>query len=272
MALFPRVTTWVSNQVLTASALNGEFNNILNNAQASSWIGFSANVAQMQQQTSPGGVGSESLAGSIADELQRIRFMLAFLSGQTFWYDQTGSTLGTNGIQTASINDQAVTAAKIANGAITTTQISATAGILKTQLVSLGQQVSASSGNFGTTNNSFVDVTNLSVTITTTGRPVAFLLIADGSANTPLIGATSSGNVAGCVFTLNDVGAGTILAGGPVLSSTFTTPTAVNIPPPGLFHVQSVAAGTHTYKIQLRASNVASSALCYYMKLMVYEL
>lgn len=133
MALFSRVTVWVSNQVLTAAALNGEFNNILNNAMASSWIGFSANVPQMQQQANPGGVGTESLAGSISDEIQRLRYMLAFVLGQPsgLWYDHTGRNLGAgnlavqtadianNAITTAKILDEAVTAAKIAPGVIT---------------------------------------------------------------------------------------------------------------------------------------------------------
>lgn len=125
MALFSRVTIWVSNQVLTASALNGEFNNILNNAMASSWIGFSANVSQMQQQTDPGGVGTESLAGSISDELQRLRFMLAFTLGKTYWYDHTGRSfaVGSLAVLTADIADDAVTTPKIADAAVTSAKI-----------------------------------------------------------------------------------------------------------------------------------------------------
>lgn len=125
MALFSRVTVWVSNQVLTASALNGEFNNILNNAMASSWIGFSANVPQMQQQTDPGGVGTESLAGSISDELQRLRFMFAFALGKTYWYDHTGRNFGAGNlaVQTADIADDAVTTPKILDAAVTAAKI-----------------------------------------------------------------------------------------------------------------------------------------------------
>lgn len=114
MTLFSRVTVWVSNQVLTAAALNGEFNNILNNAAIVDMVGYSANVGQMQSMVSPGGVGTESLAGSGAAEVQRLRYMMAFLSGATNWYDSTGRSLGAGllAVQTADIVAGAVTQAK----------------------------------------------------------------------------------------------------------------------------------------------------------------
>ena len=114
MALFNRVTVWVSNQVLTAAALNGEFNNILNNAQISSWVGYSATVPQMQALFIPGGIGSENKPSSGADEVAALRYMVKFLSGGTQWYDQTGRTLaaGSLAIQTADIAAGAVTQVK----------------------------------------------------------------------------------------------------------------------------------------------------------------
>ncbi len=131
MALFSRVTTWVSNQVLTASALNGEFNNLLTNAKAASYIGFSADTSQMQQQTSPGGVGTESLAGSISDELQRLRYMMAFTTGKTYWYDSTGRNLGTGNmaVLTADIGNLQVTQGKIALLAVANAQMAAGAAL-----------------------------------------------------------------------------------------------------------------------------------------------
>ena len=52
-------------------------------------------------------------------------------------------------------------------------------GIDRPSLPAVGQQVSTSCANFTTTSATFVDVTNLTVTITTTGRPVVLLLQPD---------------------------------------------------------------------------------------------
>lgn len=229
MALFNRVTTWVSNQVLTASALNGEFNNILNNAQASSWIGYSANVGQMQTQVSPGGVGTESLAGSVADELARVRFMLAYTLGKTYWYDQTGANLGTGGIPTASL----------ANGAVTQ---------VKRAALTFG--VSSASGSFSTASGTPVDVTNLSVSITTTGRQVMLMLIGNGALNSLVeIDNTAGIAASGLLY---------FLSGSTVLTQQFVGHsvggTTVNVfysPVSAFQYIDQPVAGTYTYKVQV---------------------
>lgn len=91
--LFPRVHTWVSKEVLTYTDLNAEFDNIIANCEADTLGGFSANQAEMQQQTDPGSVGSESLAVNISGELERIRFVLARIVGKTYWYEAPDSSL-----------------------------------------------------------------------------------------------------------------------------------------------------------------------------------
>lgn len=91
--LFSRVKNWVSREVLTYSDLNAEFDNIINNAEADTLGGYSTTVAQMQQQVSPGGVGTESRPTSISGELERIRFVLARLLGKTYWYESPTRSL-----------------------------------------------------------------------------------------------------------------------------------------------------------------------------------
>jgi hypothetical protein len=105
-ALFNRITTWGFQQTLTSAALNAEFNNILNFFNSQYMDGYSDTVAQMQIQTSPGGVGTESLATSVAAELARLRFVIAEITGQTFWYQapvtslsQLNSALGAASLQ-----------------------------------------------------------------------------------------------------------------------------------------------------------------------------
>src|SRR5690606_5719912 len=98
MALFSRVKTWVSNEVLTAADLNAEFDNILNNSVASSIIGASANVTAMQATVDPGDVGSESLAASVTGELQRLRYVIKRIVGGTQWYEAPVGNLGAGGI------------------------------------------------------------------------------------------------------------------------------------------------------------------------------
>lgn len=130
------------------------------------------------------------------------------------------------------------------------------AGILaRSQLPAVGQQVSASSGNLFTTISAvFVDVTNLTVTITTTGRPVRLFVQHDGSANDPIMDSTVSGGghlqftraagrIAGCIVSS-------------ILSTSFE-------------FLDTPAAGTYTYKLQAKgdgtqATNVQNVVLVAY--------
>lgn len=83
--------------------------------------------------------------------------------------DGTTLTITSNIIQ---VKNQGIAAAQIANGTITTTQISATAGILQTQLQTPPSSISSPTSVFGTTSNSFVGVTNVTASGTSNGRPI----------------------------------------------------------------------------------------------------
>lgn len=252
MALFSRIKTWVSNEILTASDLNAEFNNLLTNAVDSSIVGSSANASAMQSTTSPGGVGSESLAASVHDELLRIRYKLKEIIGGAQWYstpdfDLTG-TLGTS---------------NIADGAIT-----------QAKRASLGQQLSSSSSTFTSNSGSFTDVTNLTVSITTTGRPVFLALVSDGSGNTSQIYQTNSTNASGIVTFIYLRGA-TEIARYEITSTTVassgTTKPSIG-PASNMLMIESVAAGTYTYKMQIKTDNTDTYGGVKYMKLMAFEL
>jgi hypothetical protein len=215
MSLYSRVKTWVSNEVLTASDLNAEFDNIINNSDISSLEGYSANVTEMQTVADPGGVGTESLASNAAEEITRLRYMIKWITGAAQWYVSTGRSLGTGllSVKTADIDALQVTAAKLAADAVETAKIkdlNVTSGKLAADSVIAGKiadgavnatakladgivtqakratatsAVSSSCGSVSYIGGSRQDVTNLSVTITKSGRPVLLMLQGNTSGN-----------------------------------------------------------------------------------------
>lgn len=272
MAVFSRIKTWVSNEVLTAADLNGEFNNILNNMDPDGIEDFSNNVSQMQSSADPGGVGTESLATTLAGEIQRLRYVIKRIIDQAQWYSTPISTLGTGGIATASLADEAVTTAKIDDLAVTTGKI-ADGAVTKAKITALGQQISASSSTFSSAAGSYTDITNLSVTITTTGRPVYLALIPDGSGNgaelyfAPTAGTTTT---FGFYSFVRDATPITFCRLGQIVNSSGTTQ-SVRVPVGCINHIDVPSAGTYTYKIQVSAG-ADTSMYCYYAKLIAFEL
>ena len=80
-------TTRATGTILTATIYNGDHQNHINNAIPQQHDDYSSNVAQMQTQTDPGEMGSESLATSTAGELERLRFAIKEIKGTTYWYE-----------------------------------------------------------------------------------------------------------------------------------------------------------------------------------------
>lgn len=93
-ATFSRIKNWTT-EVLTNTDLNAEIDNILNNLDATGVNDYSSSAAQMKITTNPGTTGSESLATSLAGELERLRFVIqrALGSSVTNWYDVPSSTI-----------------------------------------------------------------------------------------------------------------------------------------------------------------------------------
>lgn len=92
-ALFSRVKTWVSTEDVSYSDLNAEFDNILTYLTPAYVDDYSANVSQMQSTADPGEVGTESLATSTAGEFQRLRKLIAEITGEDEWYESPVSSL-----------------------------------------------------------------------------------------------------------------------------------------------------------------------------------
>lgn len=140
-------------------------------------------------------------------------------------------------------------------------------GITRSMQEAVGQQISSSSSNFNTASATPVDVTNLSVTITTTGRPVVIALIPDGSTQAYLRVEAASGTASQQLD---------IVRGSTTISSSRNDLTASGglvsrIPVSSIWFLDPVAAGTYTYKIQ---TALLSGIIAYVAnaKLVAYEL
>jgi len=162
-------------------------------------------------------------------------------------------------VGTANIVDAAVTTVKILDANVTTAKI-ADGAVTPAKRAALGQQISAGSGLYTITNSSttYIDVTNLSVTITTTGRPIFVGLIADVAEPNGQIFTSSSARLR-FVRGSTDLGSYPMDVNG-VPASTYST-------------VDVVAAGTYTYKLQTANSSGGSiTRTVNGAKLVVYEL
>ena len=102
-ATFSRLKNWIV-EVLNYADLNAEIDNILTNLTPTGVDDYSVNAAQMRTQTTPGAVGSESLAQSMAEELARLRFVIARAFGVTYWYTDPGVNLVTIGASISNLN------------------------------------------------------------------------------------------------------------------------------------------------------------------------
>lgn len=88
-AIFSRLKNWIDEEKVTNEDLNAEFDNILANFDPDKMNDYSTNVAEMRTSTDPGESGSESLATTLAGEVERLRFAISELKGpdQTYWYE-----------------------------------------------------------------------------------------------------------------------------------------------------------------------------------------
>ena len=137
----------------------------------------------------------------------------------------------------------------------------------RTNLPAVGQQLSASCGDFSNGGSGFVDVPNLTVTLTTSGRPIVVALQPSGVA--PAAGLQSSHvkSTSYARFRFLRDGASISDCNGPGASGSSEAVIAT----PSSFHALDVpGAGTYTYKFQVDPGTVAIRV--YEAKLIAYEL
>lgn len=93
-ATFARVKTWTT-ETLTDSDLNGEFDNILNNLTPAGIDDESAADAAMQATADPYPAAAISKPTSLQGELQRLRYLIKQITGETHWYIDPDNTIAT---------------------------------------------------------------------------------------------------------------------------------------------------------------------------------
>ena len=168
------------------------------------------------------------------------------------------NTVSPEGVNSNAIQSHAVTFSKLGPESVGTTTLQNGSVTLEklgvrpvgTNVPAGGLAMSASSGNFSTGSDS-IDVTNLTVTIVTTGRPVYIGLIGDGSTNDCYIGTgrpnavTTSSRFA---FTRNS---NVIFQQNSYVNVAGSVGITIRIPPAALTHIDHPPAGTNTYKLRV---------------------
>lgn len=96
---FTQLYAPTSTGSLTAAQYNAEIQNIISNHIPESIDDYSVNAAEMRIQTDPGESGTESLATTLSEEIERLRFAIKEAKNMwgsvTYWYETPtiGSTL-----------------------------------------------------------------------------------------------------------------------------------------------------------------------------------
>lgn len=135
-------------------------------------------------------------------------------------------------------------------------------GITRSNQAAVGQQISSSCGTFSTTSMSPVSVTNLSVSITTSGRPVMVMIQPDGGSSP---GTLNIGGTSDSLFL-------SILRGASALYRTNFFAAANTSVPSSIAHfLDTPSAGTYTYSVQV-SSFGGNAVLVENSVLVAYEL
>ncbi len=204
------------------------------------------------------------------------KFMTLDSSGNTAApWAVDNSTIEVSGGSTVQVKDIGIVTAKLADSSVTTAKI-ADLNVTRPKLAAVGQQVSSSCGNYSINTSSFTDITNISVSITTTGRPVILIFQPDTSASgtfgsgASVIGKTAA-NTNAVEIDLLFFRDSTKIAQVAALSLANASNIALGV---GASYVimDAPAASTYTYKIQARGSSGAGTLQIFNYLLAAYEL
>lgn len=187
------ITVRPTGFLLTAAAYNADQQNHVTNQNPSMTGALSDNVTQMRTQQDPGGVGTETLAASLAEELEELRFVLAKVIGRTYWYDYANYAItvssGNVGIGMTpvnildiTLNQNAGSLAAILNnsaGAAALAAFTASNGTSKVTIGQLGTGFTPVS--VYTTNQSFIEASGANGLVISTDVSAPIVLATSGT-------------------------------------------------------------------------------------------
>lgn len=93
--LFRKLKTYIGRQIFLHTDANEELDNIINHLEPQYIDDQSQTTNEMQEMLSPGGVGTEVKATSLAEEIQQLRYMLDLIIGGVYWYSTPATDLAT---------------------------------------------------------------------------------------------------------------------------------------------------------------------------------
>lgn len=148
-------------------------------------------------------------------------------------------------------------------------------GITQDKRVALGQQLSSACASFTRTGTAYGDITNLSVSITTTGRPVFVGLVGEGTdfsyVDVDKTSVSAAVNVTVMIKFLRD--STTLSSQKAVFGGTASNDLSGSIPVSSFWHIDTPSAGTYTYKVQMRTGDATdTTGSIVNAKLIAYEL
>lgn len=145
------------------------------------------------------------------------------------------------------ITSESITTTQIDDGTIVNADI-ASATISNSKLAPVNYAISSSSGVFSTSSTSNVDVTNMTASITSTGRPVEIFI------NSGIIQVIGNTAVSITTVTITLFRGVTEIAYFPLTLSRGTTGTgfSMTLPSSVVTYLDAAPAGTHTYKATMK--------------------
>ncbi len=200
-----------------------------------------------------------ALAYSVSDFVAYQRIRASDINSK---FTSIKTLLNTTGLDSTNIQTSGIATANLAAGCVT-----------QAKRAALGQQLSSSCGTFSVSGGGETDITNLSCSITSTGRPVFIGLVPDGSANQSLMQLDCAAGTQATV-SLRLYRDSTEIYDNyleVLLASTGGAGPTVNYPPGSVWMIDTGAsAAAYTYKIT--AARSAGTFNLQYCKLIVYEL